>query len=79
MTQPQRLTHGDLDRIVVHNVNEFGWHLRQRDRRRRPPNLELYDRPLRNLATPRTDHDRPIARRSASEEGIRSGLPKGIL
>jgi hypothetical protein len=26
MTQPQRLTHDDLDRIVVHNVDEFGWH-----------------------------------------------------
>ena len=26
MTQSQRLTHADLDRIVVKNVNENGWH-----------------------------------------------------
>jgi hypothetical protein len=26
MTRPQRLTHADLDKIVVNNVNEFGWH-----------------------------------------------------
>jgi len=26
MTRSQRLTHADLDRIVVNNVNEFGWH-----------------------------------------------------
>jgi hypothetical protein len=26
MTQPQRLSHDDLNRIVINNVNEFGWH-----------------------------------------------------
>jgi hypothetical protein len=26
MAIPQRLTHADLDKIVVNNVSEFGWH-----------------------------------------------------
>src|SRR5271154_1019490 len=26
MTQPQQFTRDDLDKIVVANVNEFGWH-----------------------------------------------------
>lgn len=26
MNQPQRLTRGDLDKIVIANINEFGWH-----------------------------------------------------
>ena len=26
MNQPQRLTRDDLDKIVISNINEFGWH-----------------------------------------------------
>ena len=26
MNQPQRLSRDDLDKIVVANINEFGWH-----------------------------------------------------
>jgi hypothetical protein len=26
VNQPQRLTHADLEKIVIANVNEFGWH-----------------------------------------------------
>jgi hypothetical protein len=26
MTQPQRFTRDDLDKIVVNNISEFGWH-----------------------------------------------------
>src|SRR5580692_9527279 len=62
MATPQRLTRDDLDKIVISNINDFGWHCVNVIEDDGHPRWSYTIGPLRNLATPRTDRDRQIPR-----------------